>query len=206
MMKIERLVGGNLETNGYIVYVKDGGDAFCIDTGFDYKWYIDYAMKHQLTIKGVLLTHHHYDHSTAAPKLARELDIPIYIHRNDLEMLEKLFKKDMCLVEFFDEDRKFVLEDREFYVINTPGHTRGGVFFVNEKDNIAFTGDTVFSQEIGITDLEDGNWQDMANTCKYIFAKLPKDMTIYPGHGDSAKVSFVLENNKELQEAIELAK
>ena len=68
-MKIERFIGGMLESNGYVIYQKDGGNCYVIDPGYNHRVFEECIDKHQLHLKGILLTHHHYDHVGAVEKL-----------------------------------------------------------------------------------------------------------------------------------------
>ena len=90
--------------------------------------------------------------------------------------------------------------------IHVPGHTKGGVCLVDEGNKLAFTGDTVFAVEIGITNLDDGSPEEMAQSCVYIRDNFADDITIYPGHGPSATMKEVKENNPEFKDALEYAK
>jgi glyoxylase-like metal-dependent hydrolase (beta-lactamase superfamily II) len=202
-MIIKRFVGGTLESNGYVINVKDCNDCYIIDPGYNSQKFIDYVKENKLNPLGILFTHHHYDHITAAPKVAEELECKMYIHKNDFDSACKTLKKASENLEFFDSNHIFKLGNIEIEAINTQGHTRGGVCFVDWAENIAFTGDTVFSTEIGITDLEDGSSDDMARSCKMI-ATWPKAMKIYPGHGESATIKDVIEKNPEFDFACKM--
>ena len=108
-------------------------------------------------------------------------------------------------MEGFGDDREFELDGDVLTVVNTPGHTKGGIFLINKSANIAFSGDTVFKDEIGITNLEDGSDKEMARSCQEFIAKLPGDMVIYPGHGDEATIEYVIKNNEEFKVALNMA-
>ncbi len=86
-----------------------------------------------------------------------------------------------------------------------PGHTKGGTCIVDKKNQVAFTGDTIFATEIGITDLEDGSPEEMAKSC-YEINKWDDDIKIYPGHGESAYMGFVKSQNDEFKQALNMVK
>ena len=75
-MKIKRLVGGSLESNGYIISRMRGGSCYVIDPGYEPKRFIAYIAEQGLAMQGVILTHHHYDHVGGAEKLRGSLTPP----------------------------------------------------------------------------------------------------------------------------------
>lgn len=206
IMKIKRFIGGELQSNGYLIY-KDGcKDCYLMDTGYNANNFINFVKEEKLNPLGIIFTHHHYDHITAGPKVAKELDCKMYINERDLDRACKTLKDDQYLLESFENNHVFKLGDEELLCINTPGHTKGGICIYSKNSKVAFTGDTVFSEEIGITNLDDGSPEEMANSCAEIIDKWPSDITIYPGHGDSATMKYVKENNEEFKQALAMVK
>ncbi|MDD6920403.1 MAG: MBL fold metallo-hydrolase [Eubacteriales bacterium] len=200
-IKIEKFVGGALDTNGYIVYKNDGGSCYFIDSGYRTDEYETFIKEHNLTPKGILFTHHHYDHTSDSPQLAKKLDLPIYIHEEDYEMLKKTFKENISLVKTFKTDSEFDLDGEKITFIQLKGHTKGGVAICFEESGVRFTGDTIFDTEIGITDLEDGGYDEMSESCLAV-SQWDNSIHIYPGHGDDATMDFVKLYNEELKEAL----
>ena len=194
-MKIIRLIGGNLESNGYILYEQKGGQAFIIDPGYNPDLFLKKLHEMSLTLKGIFLTHHHYDHTGAVDKIKNATDCPVYIHNADADMLKK--SSDTILLS---DGMQFELETEVFDIINTPGHTKGGICILNKKQRIVFTGDTLFDNDLGRTDLSDGSEQSMKNTIRNIVSNWENDIVIYPGHGNSVNMKFVKEHNLEYQE------
>ena len=82
-----------------------------------------------------------------------------------------------------------------FQVIHTPGHTPGSVVFWCKEESVAFTGDTLFRMSIGRTDLDGGNWQQMAQSLQKIAAILPADTKIFAGHGPESTMADELQFN-----------
>lgn len=197
-MKIKRFINGALEANGYVIYEKNGGQAFIIDPGYNGKIYEDFVNEHNLELLGILLTHHHYDHIGAVEKIKSDTRVPVYLHRGDLPM----YKGDVDIVLDGGEVIKF--DNEELKVVHTPGHTKGGVCFLSEKSKVIFTGDTIFNVDIGRTDLpDDGEPYVMKDTMNDIVNTWSNEMTIYPGHGDSANMKFVRAHNTEFTDALD---
>lgn len=195
-MKIKRLIGGMLESNGYIIYQKTGGDCYIIDPGYQGERFLKVVSEEQLKIKGILLTHHHYDHVGAVEKIRQRTDCPVYLHREDMDMYKGT-------VDYPLEDGAVImLESEEIQVMHTPGHTRGGVCFYSEKSKLVFTGDTIFNVDLGRTDLEDGCEQDMAESCRNIINRWSNEIWIYPGHGDGCSMKKVRQTNAEFLQLI----
>ncbi|QEK12655.1 MBL fold metallo-hydrolase [Crassaminicella thermophila] len=206
-MKIERLIIGMLETNGYVIYDENTLEAFIIDPGDEPKTFIDYIDRNNLKPIGIILTHYHYDHIGAVLELKKKYNIPTYIHKKDAEGLKdpyknhsiSNFRKAISIISdriVVDGDvikaGEIVLE-----VIHTPGHTPGGICLKVKNENIIFTGDTIFNIDLGRTDLEGGNYSEMKNSIRNKISKWDDDIIIYPGHGDSASMAYVRKKNME---------
>ncbi len=195
-MKIERLICGMLESNCYVIYHEDGGDCYVIDPGYGARAIADVIRKHSLKPKGILLTHHHYDHVGAVKKLNAEFSCPVYLHRADCDMYKKP-------VDVYMEDGDVIdLDGESIKVISTPGHTKGSVCFLSEASRIVFTGDTVFNIDLGRTDLEDGSEEEMRSSILNVVDRWDNDMMIYPGHGDGCTMKTVRRINAEFNEIV----
>ena len=168
-MEIKTLIVGPLQTNCYLL--KKDNDVLIIDPGSD-------ADKIKESIKGnviaILLTHHHFDHIGALAELEKFYDVPVY----DFNSLE---------------EGKHKVKKFNFDVIYTPGHTNDSVTYYFKDDKIMFVGDFIFKNSIGRTDLG-GNMAEMINSINKI-KKYPKDIKLYPGHGNSTTLGYEKENN-----------
>lgn len=199
-MKIKRFIGGLLESNGYVLYQQDGGEAYLIDPGYNSKVFIEYIKEHGFELKGILLTHHHYDHSGVADRVKAVFDCPVYLHRRDCDIYFKEFKRNADV--YMEDGDVFDLEGEEIRVIHTPGHTGGGVCFMSDKSKVCFTGDTIFNVDLGRTDLEGGSEKEMIDSILNIIDKWPNDIMIYPGHGDGCTMKKVRQINTEFLDIV----
>ena len=190
-MIIKRFVGGNLESNGYVLYIKDGGTCFVVDPGYNPERFLTFIQEHQLRPAGILLTHHHYDHVGGVDKIRNFFDCPVYLHRGDVD----LYRKPVDVI--LEGGEQLDLDGEKIDVIHTPGHTSGGVCYYSEKSKAAFTGDTIFNVDLGRTDLEGGSFTQLQNTVVSILDKWSNDITIHPGHGDPCNMKYVRNHNEE---------
>lgn len=163
MLKVLTIVTGTLSENCYIVYNKK--DALIIDPGDDYKKIINELELHNLSIVGILITHHHFDHVGALKEIKSKYNSATIIDNNNSGHIK--------------------ISDFEFEIINTPGHTLDSVTYYFKKDNIMFTGDFVFKETIG--NYDDINEYTMIESLSN-FVNYPDYTIIYPGHGESSNI------------------
>ena len=191
-----------LESNGYVISSKDEHDeCYIIDPGYNPKKYIKYIRDKGLTVKGIILTHHHYDHVGGAERIRKEIDCPVLMHEKDVDHYQKhvdVYLKDGDVLEIGDDD-----SGREkLVIIHTPGHTGGGICIMSSKSKVCFTGDTIFNIDLGRTDLDDGSDAEMVDSIVNVVDKWPNDITIYPGHGDPATMKTVRKINREFLDIV----
>ena len=195
-MNIKSFIYNNfyeLNANTYVVY--DGSECIVIDSGKDNNDVIDFIKENHLFLKGVLLTHGHFDHIQGLPTLLKEFDVPVYIHKDDECLLtsshlngsDRFSRQDIILniktVTFTDGEVINLLKSL-IEVIATPFHTRGSSCFYLKDNKILFTGDTLFEGAIGRTDFA-ASVPELIHDSLSKLVKLDGDITIYPGHGPS---------------------
>lgn len=190
-MQIKKFTGGLVESNGYILYDYAFGECTIIDAGYNSKNFLEFIKNNNLTLKYILLTHHHYDHSGVAKRIKARCQCDICLHEDDVSMYPG--DVDICL----HHGQKLDICGETFTVIHTPGHTRGSCSFLSMDGSYAFSGDAVFIDEVGRYDLEDGDEQRTINTICNIFEKWPNDRILYPGHGEPITMRELRERNRE---------
>lgn len=182
-MEIKTVKVGALETNCYIVYDPASKEALIIDPGDDPDLIIQAAKG--LKIKGVVLTHGHYDHSTLAPLIAKKFSTYVYIHKADENMM--LYNTRSRADRFLEDGDQLTIGRDVFTVINTPGHSQGGICLYNNEAGIIFSGDTLFYRTCGRYDLPGSSEEDMIKSLKKLLA-FPEETVVYPGHGPSTTI------------------
>ena len=197
MIKLKRVQGGNMESNGYILYDQTNGEGFIIDPGYNPDKYLKMLSELEVKLLGILLTHHHYDHVGAVAKIRSTTGCKVYLHWGDADQYKNpvdVMLSDGEILKFGEELLK---------TLHTPGHTKGSVCFLSEKNKMAFTGDTIFNVDLGRTDLVDGSQKEMQESIRARINLWENDMTIYPGHGDPATMKYVRKNNREFMDIID---
>ena len=217
-MDIKRFIGGWLEGNCYVITDKKQKDdqnakaCFIIDPGYNAKKILRYIEESNLDVQGILLTHHHSDHTGAVEPIRKELGCPVMMHRADVDIYGghvDRYLEDGDVLQLEEAAGCGSAEETPerhtvtLTVLHTPGHTKGGVCFMDEADKVCFTGDTIFNVDLGRTDLKDGSYEEMVRSIRNVVDKWPNDITIYPGHGDPATMKRVRVINLEFLDIIE---
>lgn len=179
------IVCGPIETNVYLVVAGEGGkesDAWIIDPAPESaQRVLDEAKKRDVHISIVINTHGHWDHTTDNARLKRETNARIAIHSADNRMVGG--SADILL----EEGQELSLGDSTFKVMHTPGHTPGSVCLLDEANHILFSGDTLFKNGHGRTDLPGGSDTQMMQSLRRL-AALPPETAFYPGHGADSTI------------------
>ena len=206
-MIVKPLVLGELRTNCYLI-INDKGNCIVIDPADEKDKIISEIKSQNLSLKAILLTHGHFDHIMATNALKKEFDCPVIIGDADEEMLKDDLKNAAVLlgmhVEKILADKKvndkdvLDIDDFRIKVIATPGHTKGSVCYVLE-DNI-FSGDTIFFECVGRTDLYGGDAVKLMTSLKKL-KDLEGEYKIFSGHGRETTLSYEKEYNPWLKSA-----
>lgn len=208
-----------LQCNCYVLAPKQGADAIVVDPGQRAMAPLRKILDdNRLTPAAVLLTHGHVDHMWSAQKVGDTYGCPVFIHPEDREMLTDPIKglgprlAQRALSTMFREPRQVVELDRDgdkvelggitVTVDHTPGHTKGSVVFRVASGNIgelAFTGDTLFKQSIGRTDLYGGSGRDLLTSIVSKLLVLADDTVVLPGHGPRSTIGDERRTNPFLE-------
>lgn len=199
---------GPLETNCYILGDEQSKEAVVIDPGGDFADIDRELKKLKLTVKYIILTHGHFDHTGALAQLKKTTAAEILIHSADANMLST----DRPQPFFFDSgsgpcpaDRSLAEGDKIQFgqstleVLHTPGHTPGGISLV--LDRMIFTGDTLFYGSVGRADLPGSSYRKLIDSIRTKLLNKSDDYVIYPGHGPESTIGEERRNNPFLTEA-----
>jgi len=185
---------GQLQANCYFAVCEKSRKTIIIDPGGDADFLISQLKKHQCKPVMVIVTHGHFDHVLGVTDLKLCLNLPFYIHKDDLKIYQGAVKSSnywlgqsakMPLAKpdgFLTGGQIINFGQETLQVIHTPGHTPGGICLYNQKAKALFSGDTLFKNGIGRTDFSYGSSRQLRESLEKIF-KLPGETKVYPGHG-----------------------
>jgi hydroxyacylglutathione hydrolase len=197
-MEIKIFTKGIFQVNSYLVLNKK--EAIIIDP-FDSKEFLEGIKNHKVTY--IILTHGHIDHILAVNELQEKTKAKIAIHKDDLKLLNnengnmsKEFDYNLGKINpdiILEDKQKLDFEDREIGVIHTPGHTQGSICLLIK--NVLFSGDTLFKESIGRTDLPGGDLDQEIKSIHEKLLTLPDKTIVLPGHGPRTTIKEEKEGN-----------
>ncbi len=172
-MEIQHLIVGDLVTNCYII--ADKGEVAIIDPGGEPEKILETAQK-MGNVKYIINTHYHPDHVLGNEFLRKNFNAQILVHQEEKDYLR--FTPD----RFLADGEKIRIGGIELEVILTPGHSRGSICLL--APNSIFTGDLLFVDGYGRTDLPGGSEEEIKKSLEKISGIIKPGMTVYPGHGE----------------------
>jgi len=187
-MEIMKFALGPLKSNCYIVY--ETGKAFIVDPGYESDDVIKFIKKNQLEIEGIYITHGHVDHVGGVRQLKNLYDCLVYAPFKDKVWMGKssynplgyeipvdVWVKEGDVLEFLEHP---------FTVFETPGHSPGST--VLSTMGLLFSGDTLFFQTIGRTDIPLSSSEEIYKSIKKIYRLFDEDVIVHPGHGRPTEI------------------
>jgi hydroxyacylglutathione hydrolase len=212
-MKIETLVVGQLATNCYLVWEEKNKQTLIIDPGDSADYLSDKILGLGLKPKAIIATHGHFDHVLAALELKLAFKIPFLINKKDTFILKYLAKSAKFWLNLKNEPAnpppeidqnpkdgtRIKLGKNILKVLATPGHTPGGISLYSPSQGLLFSGDTLFANGWGRTDLPGGSEKELLKSLKKLF-KLPGKTRVFPGHGPETTIETEKETLKTFQD------
>jgi len=201
-MKIIKIAIGSYQTNCYLVADEKSKAAFIIDPAGDLEQIKNLIDTKAYDLKYMILTHGHGDHIGAVEGLKKAYDPVLLIHEEDAEMLRdnqlnltfRMGEKiEIEADRTFRDGENLMVGDLELKFIHTPGHSKGSAcVLVNDT---LFSGDTLFFNSIGRTDLYGGDRRAIIESIKNKLLILPEETKVYPGHGQATSIKNELKKN-----------
>lgn len=198
-MQIKTFPNGLLSSNAYVVW--DKNECMIVDLGVKVKYLEEFIKDKGLTVKYLVLTHGHYDHANYIGEYIEAFpNANVICHTDEYKVLTDKIANVSYLVgepctynydyTFVNNGDTLTIGDSKLKVLNFPGHTPGCICLLDEQSKIMLTGDVIFAHGYGRTDFLYGDSSLMRASLLQI-AKMDEEITIYPGHGESAKLKYI---------------
>ncbi|MDY5321484.1 MAG: MBL fold metallo-hydrolase [Prevotella sp.] len=198
MLNIVRFVCNPIQENTYVMS-DETNECVIVDCGAFFpeerKAIVDYIRSNHLVPKHLIATHGHIDHNFGNNTMFEEFGLQPEVHADEAQLMDTLpeqaesfcnitFDYEMPAVgRFLSANDKICFGSHTFTILETPGHTPGSVFYYCKEENVAFSGDTLFHNSVGRTDIPGGSMFLLIQSLRAI-SQLPDETQILPGHGD----------------------
>jgi hydroxyacylglutathione hydrolase len=204
-MIFETVEVGPLGVNCIILGCESTREGVVIDPGGDVGLIAEIVKRHGLKIRYIINTHGHFDHVGGNLQAVRTFGAPLLIHSSDAVMLGRAAdvartygmpgENSPAPDGFLAENAEIVFGSHHMKVLHTPGHTQGGCCLYLEAEKKLITGDTLFADSIGRTDLPGGSHEQLLASIRAKLFTLPDEVTAYPGHGPKTTIAHEKRNN-----------
>lgn len=205
----ETLPLGLFECNCTILGDPESRRAVIFDPGDEVERILAVLARHRLELDRILLTHAHIDHVGAVAPLKREFGVDVWMHAADQGLYDRLdvqagwagmpTPERVVIDRYLEDNETLQLLGLEIHVLHTPGHSPGSVSFYLPSLSKVISGDALFRNSIGRTDLPGGNHEQLIQAIQTRLLTLPDDTGVYPGHGPSTTIGFEKRTNPFLQ-------
>lgn len=206
-MKIEMFPLGPLMTNAYLVYDPAQEAGILFDPGMNPAPLIKRIKEIKVQIEAILLTHAHFDHIGGLEEVRELTQAPVYIHEQESDWLTnpQLNSSGLWMQEIVCQPAESILYggeeihllNKKFQVLHTPGHSPGSVSYL--CGSYLFSGDVLFKNSVGRTDLPGGNWDVLMKSIQQQLLTLPDETQVLCGHGPITSIGVERKYNPFLQ-------
>jgi hydroxyacylglutathione hydrolase len=209
MIKVKVYTFNAFSENTIVLWDDVTKEAAVIDPGTsstsEEKILSEFILSEELQIKYLINTHCHIDHILGCRYIKEKYNPIYYVPEQDIPLLKNAeqqaamfgieIKKPPDPDKFITEETELLLGNSKLKFLFTPGHTPGEYCIYLEEEKICITGDVLFNESIGRTDLWGGDYNTLLNSIENKLLSLPDDVVIYPGHGDSSTIGYEKQNN-----------
>lgn len=195
------------QENSYLISHQNR--AIVIDPGFssasEINIFLQSLMIEDAKLEAIVLSHAHLDHIFGVEMVRNRFEVPVYLHPDDMYFWENYMLSAARYgieVKPFDFDplpintnEIFEIAGMKFEARHTPGHAPGHVAFYSDEGNFVVSGDALFRESIGRTDLYKGDFDVLENSIRTQLYTLPEETVVYPGHGDKTTIGHEKRHN-----------
>lgn len=204
MIIIKQLRVGIMSTFCYIVGDEETMECALIDPAFETNRILREVDKVGLNVTSVINTHGHFDHILGNSRIIKVTKAKLYIHELDANMLQKSWSHPISRLltgrsfsapdQLLKDGDLIPIGNETLKVIHTPGHTRGGICLYTPGH--VFTGDTLFINSVGRTDLKGSSMTGLIRSIKEKLYCLPDNTIVWPGHDYSTRPNSTIGQEK----------
>lgn len=208
-MIIETIVVGALGVNCLVLGDTETKEGVVVDPGADAEVILATVKKHGLTIKYVINTHGHFDHVGGNRMLLEKTGARLLIHEADVPYLGKVAQVAQMYGlhgenspppdQFLVDGMRVGFGNETIEVLHTPGHTPGGCSLYLRTAGEVITGDTLFAESVGRTDLPGGSHETLIRSIREKLLVLPDQTVVHPGHGPDSSIGHERRHNEYLK-------
>lgn len=210
-MILKTLPVGMLQVNCYILGSESTREAVIIDPGDNADDILAALNRHGLRLARILATHAHFDHLLGCRLLQERTGAPLYLHRAEVPLVAAIAKtcqawlgydpgEPPTITGYLTPGEVVAVGDIRLEVRATPGHSPGGLTFVEHASRSAFTGDALFAGSIGRTDFPGSDLKTLLTGIRTEILSLPDDYAVFSGHGPASTVGRERRTNPFLDE------
>lgn len=209
MLQVKSFVFGPVSENTYVLF-NENKQAIIVDpgcySGNEEKQLLQFINDNQLSVQQLLLTHCHFDHVFGLKKVCETYNLKPQMHAAEEIVLHyastaaqkwQIPFTNWYTGEFLaiDENNTIKLGNNELAILHTPGHSPGSLSFYSKADNFVISGDVLFLNSVGRTDLPLCNHEDLIKSINTKLYTLPSETKVYCGHGPATTIGYEKETN-----------
>jgi glyoxylase-like metal-dependent hydrolase (beta-lactamase superfamily II) len=209
MIVVKKFVFNPFSENTYVLWDEDTLEGMIVDPGcidpYEEQQLENFISERKIFVKYLIITHSHIDHILGC-RFVKNKFSPFYlVPEADLDLLKNAEKQGAAFGleidppplpdQYLKESSEISLGSSRAKVLFTPGHSPGEHCIYFENEEICLTGDVLFQNSIGRTDLWGGDYQTLMTSIRLKLFTLPDEVVIYPGHGDSSKIGIEKREN-----------
>ncbi len=205
---LKRFVVNQLGVNAFVLHDATG-DCVIVDpgcnTGEEFDALLTYIHEHGLKTVAIVNTHGHFDHIFGNARFQSEFGCPVYMHKDDLMLVEHADKyagifgfamdKPPLPAKFLSDGDTFSFGESSLQVLHVPGHSPGSICLYSKPDGFVICGDALFYGSIGRTDLPGGDHAVLIDAIKKKLMTLPRSTVVWPGHGPKTTIGREYDTN-----------